>query len=163
LWDGQQVLEVYKLNMNSDTLLLSWWYKGQLLSNITRQLWEMLLSTANQVRHRAHNRTKIPRQKCVNYSQWGSTRHVAQKKSCPTKLLKKLPHVSSVYKKQLCENQFYCKCHIKTLTWVRHINTLLCSWSCSMSCGGIFICIRCKINDPCLSNITGLHSVHKSD
>ncbi len=32
-----------------------------------------------------------------------------------------------------------------------------------MSCGGIFICIRCKINDPCLSNSTGLHSVHKSD
>ncbi len=55
--------------------------RGNFLNNIAGQLWEMLPSTGNQVRHRAHNWSKIS--KFVTHSQWG--------------MLKKLPRVSSAY------------------------------------------------------------------
>ncbi len=59
---------------------------GNFLRNIARQLWEMLPSTGNQVRHRAHNWSKIST--FVTHSQWGSAQAT---------LLKKFPRVSSAY------------------------------------------------------------------
>ncbi len=55
--------------------------RGKFLSNIAGQLWEILPSTGNQVRHRAHEWFKIS--KFVTHSQWESAQATLLKKSCP--------------------------------------------------------------------------------
>ncbi len=55
--------------------------RGKFLSNISGQLWEMLPSTGNQVRHRAHEWLKIS--KFVTHSQWESAQATLLKKGFP--------------------------------------------------------------------------------
>ncbi len=40
------------------------------MNNVAGQLWAVLPSTGNQMRHRAHDRSKVSRQKFVTYSEW---------------------------------------------------------------------------------------------
>uniref|UniRef100_A0A673L156 Myotubularin-related protein 14-like n=1 Tax=Sinocyclocheilus rhinocerous TaxID=307959 RepID=A0A673L156_9TELE len=83
---------IKKQRMADDTL-------GNFFSNVARQLWEMLPSTDNQVRHRAHDQSKVSRLKFVTHSQWISAQAT---------LLKKLPRVSSAFFMSFFS--FLCRC-----------------------------------------------------
>ncbi len=63
---------------------------------VAGQLWAMLPSTGNQVRQRAHDRSKVIQiEICYPFSMGKCPNDIAQR-SCSAKLLKNLPHVSSV-------------------------------------------------------------------
>ncbi len=57
-------------------------HRGNFLSNVSGQLWTILPSTGNHVRHRAHDQSKLFRYKFVTHSEW---------ERAQAKLLKNVP------------------------------------------------------------------------
>ncbi len=58
-------------------------FPGNFLNNVAGQLWAVLPSTGNQMRHRAHDRSKVSRHTFVTYSEWESAQATLLKKVDP--------------------------------------------------------------------------------